>query len=115
MSDTATLTHEVSLTDAAVDKIKHLLDQEGRDDLNLRVGVAPGGCSGLIYQLEFDDVIEDNDAVRDFDGVKLVVDKMSVPYLAGASIDFQDTLAQQGFVIDNPNAANTCSCGGSVH
>lgn len=115
MSDTATLTHEVMLTEAAVTKIRTLLEQEGRDDLNLRIGVAPGGCSGLIYQLEFDDVIEDDDAVRDFDGVKLVVDRMSVPYLAGASIDFQDTLAQQGFIIDNPNAANTCSCGGSFH
>lgn len=110
-----TLTHEVVLTDAATSKIKSLLEQEGRDDLRLRVGVAPGGCSGLIYQLEFDDILNEDDAVRSFDGVELVVDKMSVPYLAGASIDFQDTLAQQGFVIDNPNAANTCSCGGSFH
>ena len=112
--ETASLTHEVTLTDAAVAKIKSLLEQEGRDDLRLRVGVAPGGCSGLIYQLEFDELSED-DAVRDFDGVELVVDKMSVPYLAGATVDFQDTLAQTGFVIDNPNAVNTCSCGGSFH
>ena len=109
--ETASLTHEVTLTDAAVAKIKSLLEQEGRDDLRLRVGVAPGGCSGLIYQLEFDDELSEDDAVRDFDGVE----KMSVPYLAGATVDFQDTLAQTGFVIDNPNAVNTCSCGGSFH
>ncbi|WP_297721807.1 iron-sulfur cluster insertion protein ErpA [uncultured Mobiluncus sp.] len=113
--ETASLTHEVTLTDAAVAKVKSLLEQEGRDDLRLRVGVAPGGCSGLIYQLEFDDELSEDDAVRDFDGVELVVDKMSVPYLAGATVDFQDTLAQTGFVIDNPNAVNTCSCGGSFH
>lgn len=85
--ETASLTHEVTLTDAAVAKIKSLLEQEGRDDLRLRVGVAPGGCSGLIYQLEFDDELSEDDAVRDFDGVELVVDKMSVPYLAGATVD----------------------------
>ena len=113
--ETAALTHEVTLTDAAVAKVKSLLEQEGRDDLRLRVVVAPGGCSGLIYQLEFDDELSEDDAVRDFDGVELVVDKMSVPYLAGATVDFQDTLAQTGFVIDNPNAVNTCSCGGSFH
>lgn len=112
MTETA-LSHEVTLTEAAITKIKSLLETEGRDDLRLRLGVAPGGCSGLIYQLEFDDMLNEDDAVRNFDGVELVVDKMSVPYLAGASIDFQDTLAQQGFVIDNPNAVNTCSCGGS--
>ena len=117
MSDqtTETATHEVILTDEAAAKVKSLLEQEGRDDLRLRVAVQPGGCSGLIYQLYFDDRLLDGDAVRGFDGVEVVVDRMSVPYLAGATIDFADTIERQGFTIDNPNAANTCACGESFH
>ncbi len=117
MSDqtTETATHEVILTDVAAAKVKSLLEQEGRDDLRLRVAVQPGGCSGLIYQLYFDDRLLDGDAVRGFDGVEVVVDRMSVPYLAGATIDFADTIERQGFTIDNPNAANTCACGESFH
>ena len=65
----------------------------------------PGGCSGLIYQLYFDERLLDGDATVDFDGVEVVVDKMSVPYLDGATIDFEDTIQKQGFTIDNPNAA----------
>ena len=107
--------HEVALTDVAAAKVKALLEQEGRDDLRLRLGVQPGGCSGLIYQLVFDDRQLDGDAVREFDGVELVVDKMSVPYLSGATIDFADTISQQGFTIDNPNAAGSCACGDSFH
>ncbi|MDU7729798.1 MAG: iron-sulfur cluster insertion protein ErpA [Actinomyces sp.] len=117
MSDveTQTPTHEVTLTDAAAAKVKSLLDQEGRDDLRLRIAVQPGGCSGLIYQLYFDDRLLDGDAIRDFEGVEVVVDRMSIPYLAGASIDFSDTIERQGFTIDNPNARNTCACGESFH
>ncbi len=74
-------THEVQLTDVAAGKVRSLLEQEGRTDLRLRVAVQPGGCSGLIYQLYFDERLLDGDAVRDYDGVEVVVDKMSVPYL----------------------------------
>ncbi len=105
--------HGVVLTDLAAGKVASLLDQEGRDDLRLRVGVQPGGCSGLIYQLYFDERQLDGDAVRDFDGVEVVVDKMSVPYLDGATIDFSDTIEKQGFTIDNPNASSSCACGDS--
>lgn len=116
MSDTTeTRVHEVTLTEGAAAKVKSLLEQEGRDDLRLRVAVQPGGCSGLIYQLYFDDRLLEGDAVRDFDGVEVVVDRMSVPYLNGATIDFADTIERQGFTIDNPNAANTCACGDSFH
>lgn len=110
-----TLNHGVKLTDVARDKVKSLLEAEGRDDLRLRVSVQPGGCSGLIYQLFFDEVIEDSDALVEFDGVGVVVDKMSVPYLEGASIDFEDTIQKQGFTIDNPNAAGSCACGDSFN
>ncbi len=80
MTATATETpaHQVGLTDTAREKVRSLLEQEGRDDLRLRIAVQPGGCSGLIYQLYFDDRVLDGDAVRDFDGVEVVVDRMSV-------------------------------------
>ena len=110
-----TATHGVTLTDAAASKAKSLLDQEGRDDLRLRVAVQPGGCSGLVYQLYFDERMLDGDAVRDFEGVEVVVDRMSVPYLDGATIDFVDTIEKQGFTIDNPNASGSCACGDSFH
>ena len=108
-------THEVQLSDVAAGKVRSLLEQEGRTDLRLRVAVQPGGCSGLIYQLYFDERLLDGDAVRDFDGVEVVVDNMSVPYLNGASIDFEDTISKQGFTIDNPNAGGSCACGDSFH
>ena len=110
------LSHGVGLTDAAASKVRSLMTQEGRDDLRLRLAVQPGGCSGLIYQLYFDERTLEGDAVREFgDGVEVVIDKMSVPYLEGASIDFEDTIQKQGFTIDNPNAAGSCACGDSFH
>jgi iron-sulfur cluster assembly accessory protein len=107
--------HGVDLTAVAASTDKSLLEQEGRDDLRLRIGVQPGGCSGLIYQLYFDERTLDGDLVRDFDGVEVVVDRMSAPYLSGASIDFADTIEKQGFTIDNPNAGGSCACGDSFH
>ena len=108
--------HGVGLTDTAALKVRSLMEQEGRDDLRLRVAVQPGGCSGLIYQLYFDERTLDGDATVDFgEGVEVVVDKMSVPYLDGASIDFEDTIQKQGFTIDNPNAGGSCACGDSFH
>lgn len=107
--------HGVLISDVAAGKVRSLLEQEGRTDLRLRVAVQPGGCSGLIYQLYFDERMLDGDAVRDFDGVEVVIDKMSVPYLDGASIDFEDTISKQGFTIDNPNAGGSCACGDSFH
>jgi iron-sulfur cluster assembly accessory protein len=103
----------VVLTDVAAGKVKSLLEQEGRTDLSLRVAVQPGGCSGLRYQLFFDDRSLDGDVVTDFGGVSVVVDRMSNPYLMGASVDFVDTIEKQGFTIDNPNASGGCACGES--
>jgi iron-sulfur cluster assembly accessory protein len=110
-----TNTHKVALTDVAARKVKSLLEQDGRDDLRLRIAVQPGGCSGLVYQLYFDERSLDGDLVRDFEGVGVVVDRMSAPYLEGASIDFADTIEKQGFTIDNPNAGGSCACGDSFH
>ena len=105
----------VLLTETAAGKVKTLLEQEGRTDLNLRIAVQPGGCSGLRYQLFFDDRSLDGDTVHDFGGVGVVVDRMSSPYLGGASIDFVDTIEKQGFTIDNPNATGSCACGDSFN
>ena len=110
-----TVTDGVLLTGTAATKVKALLDQEGRDDLALRIAVQPGGCSGLRYQLFFDERSLDGDQVKDFGGVQVVVDRMSSPYLAGATIDFVDTIEKQGFTIDNPNAGGSCACGDSFH
>ncbi|MBJ8344912.1 iron-sulfur cluster assembly accessory protein [Antrihabitans sp. YC2-6] len=114
-NETATTTHGVSLSDAAAAKAKALLDQEGRDDLALRIAVQPGGCAGLRYQLFFDDRSLDGDLVKDCSGVSLIVDRMSAPYVEGASIDFVDTIEKQGFTIDNPNATGSCACGDSFN
>ena len=105
----------VSLTDGAAAKVKALLDGEGRDDLALRIAVQPGGCSGLRYQLFFDERSLDGDIVAEFSGVNVVTDRMSAPYLMGAKIDFVDTIEKQGFTIDNPNATGSCACGDSFH
>ena len=105
----------INVSDAAAAKVKSLLEQEGRDDLQLRIAVQPGGCSGLRYQLFFDERNLDGDGVSDFDGVAVVVDRMSVPYLHGATIDFVDSIEKQGFTIDNPNATGSCACGDSFH
>ncbi|MEQ4302147.1 iron-sulfur cluster insertion protein ErpA [Plantactinospora sp. B6F1] len=111
----ATAPSTVVLTDVAAEKVKALIEQEGRDDLRLRVAVQPGGCSGLRYQLFFDERSLDGDVVSDFGGVEVVVDRMSAPYLTGATIDFADRIDAQGFTIDNPNAQNSCACGDSFH
>jgi iron-sulfur cluster assembly accessory protein len=110
---TAPVTESISLTETAAIKVRALLDQEGRDDLRLRVAVQPGGCSGLQYQLFFDERALDGDIEVERGDVPLVVDRMSAPYLVGATIDFTDTIEQQGFTIDNPNAGGGCACGNS--
>jgi len=108
-------TDSINVSATASAKVKSLLEQEGRDDLQLRIAVQPGGCSGLRYQLFFDERQLDGDVRKDFGGVSVVTDRMSAPYLMGASIDFVDTIEKQGFTIDNPNATGSCACGDSFH
>jgi iron-sulfur cluster assembly accessory protein len=117
MTDTiqAPVSDGIILTDEAAAKVKALLDSEGRDDLALRVAVQPGGCSGLRYQLFFDERSLEGDVVKTFGGVNVVTDRMSAPYLLGATIDFVDTIEKQGFTIDNPNATSSCACGYSFN
>jgi iron-sulfur cluster assembly accessory protein len=107
----------VSLTADAAVKVRELLDAEGRNDLRLRVAVQPGGCAGMQYQLFFDERSLDGDVAIDqpVEGatVPLVIDRTSVPLLAGAVISYTDTIEKQGFEIDNPNAGGGCACGNS--
>ena len=105
----------LTLTENAAGKVKELLAEEGRDDIALRVAVSPGGCSGLRYAMYLDDQVSEKDQEAEQFGVKLVMDKMSVPYLSEAKIDFVDTLEQSGFTIDNPAATGGCACGNSFH
>jgi iron-sulfur cluster assembly accessory protein len=105
----------LTITENASSKAYALLEREGRTDLRLRVAVQPGGCSGLIYQLYFDDRLLEGDLVEDFGELEVVTDEMSAPYLDGATVDFSDTLEKQGFQIENPNAAGSCACGDSFH
>jgi iron-sulfur cluster assembly accessory protein len=107
----------IKLSDTAATKVKELLVREAPEQagLALRVAVQPGGCSGLRYALYFDDQIKETDQTEDFGGVRVVVDKMSAPYLSGAEIDYIDSLQQSGFTINNPNAQSTCACGDSFH
>ncbi|MEI7915694.1 MAG: iron-sulfur cluster assembly accessory protein [Mycobacteriaceae bacterium] len=114
-SATSIDTHGVTMTDAAATKAKALLDQEGRDDLALRIAVQPGGCAGLRYNLFFDDRALDGDLTKNCGGVTLTVDRMSAPYVQGATIDFVDSIEKQGFTIDNPNATGSCACGDSFN
>jgi iron-sulfur cluster assembly accessory protein len=113
--ETGEATHGVTLTDAAAAKAKALLEQEGRDDMHLRIAVQPGGCAGLKYQLFFDERTLDGDLFRDFGGIQVAVDRMSAPYVTNAVIDFVDSIEKQGFTIDNPNATGSCACGDSFH
>src|SRR5437762_9760830 len=105
----------LTLTSAAAGKVKELLVEEGRADIALRVAVQPGGCSGLRYAMYLDDQVSEKDQAEEQFGVRLVMDKMSVPYLSQATIDFVDTLEQSGFTIDNPAASGGCACGNSFH
>ncbi len=116
-STSTTSTAGIALSDVAAQKVASLLKLEGREDLSLRVAVQPGGCSGLRYQLYFDDRSLDGDTISEFgaEKVKVVTDKMSTPYLMGATVDFVDTIEKQGFTIDNPNAGGSCACGDSFN
>ena len=103
----------IIFTDSAALKVGSLLKDEKNSDLNLRVYVTGGGCAGFQYGFSFDENKDDGDTVVIRHGVSLIVDPMSVQYLMGAEIDFQEDLQGARFVIKNPNANTTCSCGSS--
>ena len=103
----------LNFTEAAAQKVGQLIEAEGNSDLKLRVFISGGGCSGFQYGFTFDEEIQDGDTEVAKCGVVLVVDPMSVQYLAGAEIDYKDDISGAQFIIRNPNAATTCGCGSS--
>ena len=111
--ETGTQQALVSMTSRAADKLKEVIEKQGRPDLALRVYVTPGGCSGFSYGMTFAEGVEEGDAVVDQEGVKIVVDPMSAMYLKGSEIDFVDALMGGGFALRNPNAVSSCGCGQS--
>jgi len=100
-------------TDAAASKVSQLIAEEANPELKLRVFISGGGCSGFQYGFTFDENLEDGDTRVENQGVALLVDPMSIQYLAGAEIDYKDDLEGARFVIRNPNAQTTCGCGSS--
>ncbi|MGZ5091568.1 MAG: iron-sulfur cluster insertion protein ErpA [Burkholderiales bacterium] len=100
-------------TDSAANKVKQLIEEEGNLDLKLRVFVTGGGCSGFQYGFTFDEATNEDDTTLEKAGVTLLIDPMSLQYLAGAEIDYQENIEGAQFVIKNPNATSTCGCGSS--
>ncbi|MFL2585203.1 MAG: iron-sulfur cluster insertion protein ErpA [Parvicellaceae bacterium] len=103
----------IKVTENAKSKAKQLMEEDGKSGFFIRVGVKGGGCSGLMYELTFDNKIKDSDKSFDDNGVKVVVDKKSFLYLIGTTLDFSGGLNGKGFVFTNPNADRTCGCGES--
>lgn len=100
-------------TDAAAAKVRELVQEEKNDALMLRVFISGGGCSGFQYGFTFDEKLTDGDTVIERNGVRLLIDPMSIQYLMGAEIDYSEGLEGAQFVIRNPNASTTCGCGSS--
>jgi iron-sulfur cluster assembly protein/iron-sulfur cluster insertion protein len=103
----------VILTDGAAAKVAELLAQEDGEGLALRVAVKPGGCSGYSYEMFFDSEVAEDDVVREFGTVRVVVDPASAELLTGATLEYSEGLQDAGFHITNPNATRTCGCGSS--
>lgn len=102
----------ITLTSKAVSEVKRLLAQEQKPELGLRIGVRPGGCSGMSYMLGFD-TLQEGDKIQDLDGIKVMMDAQSSLYLDGTELDYQDGLQGKGFTFHNPNATRSCGCGES--
>ncbi len=100
-------------SDSAADKVRQLIEEEGNPDLKLRVFVTGGGCSGFQYGFTFDESVAEDDTTMEKGGVMLLIDPMSLQYLMGAEIDYQENIEGAQFVIKNPNASSTCGCGSS--
>ena len=103
----------ISVTPKAAEKVREFMKQEGREDLYLRVYVSGGGCAGLSYGMGFEEKADEEDAVIEENGVKLLVDSYSSRHLQGTEIDYIESLMGSGFKINNPNVTKSCSCGHS--
>lgn len=110
---TETMPDPLVFTDSAANKVRQLIEEEGNPDLKLRVFVTGGGCSGFQYGFTFDETVNEDDTSMQKGGVTLLIDPMSLQYLVGAEIDYQEGIEGAQFVIKNPNATSTCGCGSS--
>jgi iron-sulfur cluster assembly protein len=108
-----TQTETITLTPAAVAAVRDLLEKRNVPEYALRVFIAGGGCSGYQYGMALEGNIRETDLQNDFDGVKVVVDEVSINYLRGATVDYVESVMGSGFKIDNPNAVSSCGCGSS--
>lgn len=103
----------IQISPNAVAKVRSLLEEEGNPQLKLRVYVTGGGCSGFQYGFSFDEELDEDDTKIEKDGITVVVDAMSYPYLVGSKVDYQEGLQGSKFTVENPNASSTCGCGSS--
>lgn len=108
-----TSTKAITLTPSAVQAVKDLMEKRNLEGYALRVFVSGGGCSGFQYGMALENKIRDLDLAEEFDGVKVVVDEISIEYLRGATVDYVDDIMGSGFKIENPNAVSSCGCGSS--
>ena len=115
MNAVAEMPAPLLFTDNAANKVKELIEEEGNNELKLRVFVSGGGCSGFQYGFTFDEIKNEDDTAMEKNGVTLLIDAMSYQYLVGAEIDYQEGLEGAQFVIKNPNATSTCGCGSSFY
>ncbi len=112
---TKTLNKGIQLTENALKHVSMLREQQGNKDLCLRVGVRQGGCSGMSYLMDFEDLsnVSEDDEVFDYDGFKIICDRKSILYLYGLVLDYSNAMIGGGFQFTNPNASQTCGCGKS--
>lgn len=101
------------ISDRALIKVRELMEDEGNEELKLRVFVTGGGCAGFQYGFTLDEIAAEDDTCVVNDGVVLVIDPLSYQYLSGSEVDYQEGLEGARFVVRNPNAATTCGCGSS--
>ncbi len=112
IDNSETQTALITITSAAAEKVRELLDAEGNPELGLRIFVAGGGCSGLQYGMTLDET-QESDSIFETQGVRVLIDEMSAEYISGSEVDYVDSLMGAGFTVNNPNAVSTCGCGHS--
>lgn len=110
-----TITQSITLTQPAADAAREVMTKKNLQDYALRLYISGGGCSGYQYGLAFDSNIRGEDMIVETDGIKLVIDEVSIKYLRGATVDYVEGITASGFKIINPNAASTCGCGQSFN
>lgn len=113
MPDTTETQEALQIGDGAVTRIKALIENEGNPDLKLRISITGGGCSGFQYNFSLDDTVNDDDVLYERDGINVVVDETSIPFINGTLLDFKTDLMGNYFTMENPNATSTCGCGSS--